>query len=108
MAENRAALRAALSPDAPLNLLPADGGWSAILRVPAVHTDEDWALLLLERDGMLVHPGYFFDLVGGAYLVLSLLPEPATFQAAARALVTGVRALAESHAPTGDATAEHD
>ena len=50
-----------------------------MLRVPASWPDEKWALALLERDGVLAHPGYFFDFPGEAYLVLSLLPPPAEF-----------------------------
>ena len=52
-----------------------------ILRVPATRTDEEWAATLLADDGVLVHPGYFFDLRGGTFLVLSLLPRPDTFVA---------------------------
>ena len=47
----------------------------------AWRTDEEWATTLLAEDGVLVHPGYFFDMRGGAFLVLSLLPEPAVFEA---------------------------
>ena len=34
---------------------------------------------LLEEHDVLVHPGYFFDFAGEAYLVLSLLPPPEEF-----------------------------
>jgi aspartate/methionine/tyrosine aminotransferase len=61
--------------------------------VPAVLSDEDWALHLLDEDGVLVQPGYFFDLSLGATLVVSLLPEPATFTEAVRRLVTRIDAL---------------
>jgi hypothetical protein len=37
-------------------------------------------LELLERDAVLVHPGYFFDFPREAYLVVSLLPAPAAFR----------------------------
>jgi alanine-synthesizing transaminase len=58
-------------------LLPVEGGWSAIVRVPATRSDEDWALALLGDDGVLVQPGYFFDLAEvGATLVISLLTPP--------------------------------
>ena len=87
VAGNRARLAAALSPGSPCTLLPSEGGWSAILRVPATRTDEEWAAALLAEDGVLVHPGYFFDMRGGAFLVLSLLPEPAVFQAGVAPLV---------------------
>jgi aspartate/methionine/tyrosine aminotransferase len=41
---------------------------------------------LLERDGVVVHPGYFFDFPHEAFLVVSLLPEPAVFARAVRLL----------------------
>jgi alanine-synthesizing transaminase len=61
------------------NLLPVEGGWSVILRVPASHREEDIVLHLLEREHVLVHPGFFFDMPHEAFLVVSLLPEPETF-----------------------------
>jgi aspartate/methionine/tyrosine aminotransferase len=84
---NRAALAAALPPGSPATLLPAEGGWSAIVRVPATRSDEAWAALLLERASVLVHPGYFFDLSGGTYLVVSLLPAPERFEEGVRRLI---------------------
>ncbi len=96
--QNRAALRAALPADSPCSLLPAAGGWSAILRVPDVaptrseiapeSSDARWAGELVTQDGVLVHPGYLFDMPPGAYLVLSLLPPPALFATAAAAVIT--------------------
>jgi aspartate/methionine/tyrosine aminotransferase len=77
--ENRAALAAALGADAAASLLPADGGWTAVLRIPATLPEEERVCALAEHDGVLVHPGYFFDFPGEAYLVLSLLPEPELF-----------------------------
>lgn len=59
-----------------VSLLPVEAGWSAILRLPAVHSDEAWALALLERDGVLVQPGYLFDLELPACAVVSLLSPP--------------------------------
>ena len=71
-------------------LLPSalriDGGWCAILRMPASRTDEEWAMHLLEQQRVLVQPGYFFDLEGGPYLVVSLLTEPGTFAEGMRRL----------------------
>ena len=78
--ENLTTLSALVPASSPCRLLPADGGWSAVLRVPAVRSEEELVLLLLEEDGVLVHPGYFFDFPEEAYLVISLLPEPETFQ----------------------------
>jgi hypothetical protein len=55
-------------------VLDVEGGWSAILHVPATRSEDEWVLALAEQDGVLVHPGYFFDFPREAYLVLSLLP----------------------------------
>jgi len=63
----------------PCSVLRVEGGWSAVLRVPATRPEETIVLDLLEQDGVLVHPGYFFDFPREAFLVLSLLPPPASF-----------------------------
>ncbi|MFN7959282.1 MAG: pyridoxal phosphate-dependent aminotransferase [Holophagaceae bacterium] len=74
---NLAALDAALADHPRLSRPPVEGGWSALLRRPAVDADEACALRLLEEASVLVHPGSFFDLPGEGHLVLSLLtPEP--------------------------------
>lgn len=62
-----------------VTLLEPDGGWSAVLRVPAVRPEEELVLRLLDEQGVLVHPGFFFDFPHEAFVVLSLLPEPALF-----------------------------
>lgn len=83
---NLAAVRAAAA-DSAMSVLAVEGGWYAIVRVPETQSDEAWALALVERDAVLVHPGYFFDMGRGAHLVVSLLtPE--------RELEEGVRRLA--------------
>jgi alanine-synthesizing transaminase len=87
---NRQRLAATFGRGSPCTLLPAEGGWSAILRVPAVMSDEEWALTLLDRDGVLVQPGYFFDLELGTTLVLSLLTHPATLSEGARRIAERV------------------
>jgi aspartate/methionine/tyrosine aminotransferase len=55
------------------------GGWSAVLRYPAVCPEERLALELLVEDGVAVHPGFFFDFPAPARVVLSLLPEERVF-----------------------------
>ena len=72
---NRQVLVKALGTHSPCTLLPGEAGWAAILRVPEVVSDEAWASTLLEQDGVLVQPGYFFDLAMGATLVLSLIVQ---------------------------------
>lgn len=62
-----------------LNLLRAEGGWSAVLRVPAVVPEEDLAVSLVEDEGVLVHPGYFFEFAHEAFVVVSLIARPEAF-----------------------------
>ena len=61
------------------DLLPVEGGWSVIVRVPKSRPEEAIVLDLLEREHVLVHPGFFFDMPHEAFLVVSLLPDPETF-----------------------------
>jgi len=58
--------------------LEIEGGWYAVLRVPAIRSDEDLAIELLE-DGVIVHPGHFYDFPSEAFLVVSLINEPEKF-----------------------------
>jgi len=69
-----------LAPPHPARALPSEGGWSAVLRVPATRPDEEWAVTLLEKDGVLVQPGYFYDFPSEGRLVVSLLPEEKVFE----------------------------
>ena len=60
-----------------LSRLIVEGGWYAVLRVPATLPDEDLAMDLLEKHDVYVHPGHFYDFSGDGYLVLTLItPEP--------------------------------
>ena len=68
------------------DLLEPAGGWSAVLRFGLPQSDEELALEILDRTGVLVHPGYFFDFETDDFLVLSLLPEPARFAEGVRLL----------------------
>jgi aspartate/methionine/tyrosine aminotransferase len=60
-------------------LLRAEGGWYGVLRVPSIMSEEDLVLRLLTEDGVLVHPGYFFDFPHESFLVVSLLPPAEPF-----------------------------
>jgi len=53
--------------------LEVQGGWYAVLRIPVIRSDEDFAIELLQRSGVLVHPGHFYDFPSDGYLVLSLI-----------------------------------
>ncbi len=64
-----------------VEVLKTEGGWSSILRMPGIQTDEQWALDLLENQKVLLHPGYLFDLEEmPAALVLSLLVPEESFK----------------------------
>jgi aspartate/methionine/tyrosine aminotransferase len=76
---NDSTLRRLAAASSSVTVLPADGGWSAVVRVPATRPEEDLVLDLLQRDGVVAHPGYFFDFDHEAFLVVSLLPEPDVF-----------------------------
>ncbi len=65
-----------------MTVLHCDGGWSAILRLPSIQSDEMWAMQLLDRCGILVHPGHLFGFENTLHLVISLLPPPELFQSA--------------------------
>jgi len=60
-------------------LLPVEGGWTAVIRVPRVVSDEELALRFLRQHGVIVHPGYFFDFDREGYFVVSLLTRPGVF-----------------------------
>lgn len=81
IARNLHVLRRYAAKTPSISLLPVDGGWSAVLRVPAYESEEAMVLELLTRDHVLVHPGYFFDFEREAFLVVSLLVEPSAFDA---------------------------
>jgi aspartate/methionine/tyrosine aminotransferase len=73
-------LRSRLSPASPASLLDPEGGWYAVLRVPATMPEEERVSRLLEQRDVLVHPGYFFDFPREAFLVVSLLPSLVDFE----------------------------
>lgn len=57
-----------------------DGGWYAVLRVPALQSDEDLAIDLLRKVAVLLHPGHFYDFPRDGYLVASLITPTAVFR----------------------------
>jgi alanine-synthesizing transaminase len=70
----------ALSASAPSSrVLKASGGWYAVVQVPTLRSEEELVLDLLVRDGVLAHPGYFFDFPRESYLIVSLLTPEASF-----------------------------
>ena len=77
--DNLVVARRLVARHAACDLLPVDGGWSVIVRVPASRREETIVIDLLEQEHVLVHPGFFFDMPHEAFLVASLLPDPETF-----------------------------
>ena len=77
-AANLAELDRQLSRLPEVSRLEVEGGWYAILRIPALQPDERTVLALLER-GVWVHPGYFFGMPPSGWLVVSLLGPVAEF-----------------------------
>jgi len=70
--------------------LIAEGGWYAVLRIPALQPDELTVLALLDR-GVWVHPGCFFGMPDSGWLVLSLLTPVTDFRSGVTLLVNGLR-----------------
>jgi alanine-synthesizing transaminase len=87
IAANLAYLDALLQSErGPLERLAREGGWYAVLRVPCSRSDEEYAVELLERCAVLVHPGQFFNFSQEGFLVLSLIAPEDEFQEGARRL----------------------
>src|SRR5215472_13265486 len=67
--------------------LEVEGGWYAVLRVPATRSDEDLALCLLNDSGVYVHPGHFYDFSSEGYLVVSLISGQREFSMGLKTLL---------------------
>ena len=85
--ENRAQLQSLLGTHPAVELLHADAGWYAVLRlrphsVQSHPSDEDLAIHLLRDHHVLVHPGHFYDFSSSNHLVLSVITPQAAFQTA--------------------------
>ena len=92
---NLDALRCAAQARPAVTLLEPEGGWAAVLRVPAVESEESLVLRALAEADVVVQPGYFFDFEDEAYLVVSLLPAPSTFSAGIRRLLEILKGVGE-------------
>ena len=86
VAANLAELDRQLEPVEAVRRLDVEGGWYAVLRIPALQPDERTVLDLLER-GVWVHPGYFFGMEEAGWLVVSLLAPVEEFRTGVRVLV---------------------
>jgi aspartate/methionine/tyrosine aminotransferase len=70
--------------------LETEGGWYAVLRIPAIQPDEQTVLALLAR-GVWVQPGYFFGMAESGWLVVGLLAPEAEFRTGVTGLVNYFR-----------------
>jgi alanine-synthesizing transaminase len=77
VSNNYRALSNTLATAPACRLSPSEGGWYGVVQVPSFEPEEALVLGLLENDGVLAHPGYFFDFPKESFLVVSLIvPEP--------------------------------
>jgi aspartate/methionine/tyrosine aminotransferase len=79
VSENLAVLDRELAASTPVSRLRVQGGWYAILRVPALMSGDALAIRLMEQARVVVHPGHFYGFDGDGWIILSLLPPPVEF-----------------------------
>ncbi len=84
-------LDAQLARQSLVSRLALEGGWYAVLRVPATQSDEQLAIRLLEATSVLVHPGHFYNFPAEGYLVVSLLARAEEFSEGISKLLACVR-----------------
>jgi alanine-synthesizing transaminase len=97
--ENLRSLQTAAASHPAVSVLVPEGGWSAVLRIPAVVPEDELVVELVEREGVAVHPGFFFDFPRDGHLVLSLLPTPQIFDAGVERLLARLEHLLASGPP---------
>jgi aspartate/methionine/tyrosine aminotransferase len=84
---NLAELDRQLAEQSACSRLAVEGGWCAVLRVPATRSDEDLAIEVLSSKGISVHPGHFYEFPSDGYLVVSLItPERTLAEGSSRLL----------------------
>ena len=90
--ENLRTLDESLERQKLVSRLEFEGGWCAVLRVPAVQPDDELAIRLMEDYSVLAHPGHFYDFPDDGYLVVSLLTPVEEFGEGIRASIQCVDA----------------
>ena len=66
--------------DRSAQFLAPEAGWNALIRLPRIRSDEEWALELLQKRSVLVHPGYLFGFQEEGFIVVSLLTPQDDFR----------------------------
>jgi alanine-synthesizing transaminase len=69
-------------------MLEVEAGWNAIVQAPRTRSEEEWILALLNEEGVLLQPGYFYDFPSEAFLIVSLLTPESVFDDGIRRLAT--------------------
>ncbi len=87
---NLSRLDSQLSRQSHVTRLEIEGGWYAVLRVPATRSDEDLAIDLLEKHDVYLHPGHFYEFSGDGYLVVSLITREQEFAEGVRRALLSV------------------
>ena len=93
--ENLHELDAQLARQKLCHRLDVEGGWYAVVRVPALMSDGDLVIALLEETGVLVQPGHFYDFAGDSNLVISLITPGDDFREGMSRLLKFVSAVAK-------------
>ena len=91
---NLTELESQLASQSQITRLQVEGGWYAVLRLPAIRSDEDLTIDLLEKQDVYVHPGHFYEFPGDGYLVVSLIAPEQDFAEGVRRILTEILPLA--------------
>ncbi len=87
---NLTELDAQLAEKKQVGRLGVEGGWYAVLRIPATRPDEELALELLEKRDVYLHPGHYYDFPGDGYLVVSLIAPTQDFSEGLRRILSAI------------------
>lgn len=83
-----------------LTLLPLQGGWSAIVRFPAIVAEAEW-WEWLARSGVWLLPGELFSLPLSPAFVMSLLTPPEQMRRGMSRIIEGLRDLSSVQEASG-------
>jgi alanine-synthesizing transaminase len=87
---NLAELDSQLAEKQHVGRLAVEGGWYAVLHIPATRSDEELAIDLLEKHDVYLHPGHYYDFPGDGYLVVSVITPEQDFCEGMKRLLSAV------------------
>jgi alanine-synthesizing transaminase len=88
--KNLAYLDIQLAKEKKVSRLEVEGGWYAVLRIPVTRSDEEFAIDLLEKHDVYLHPGHFYDFSSDGYLVISLITPEQDFSEGLHRLLSAI------------------